>query len=127
MVALEADLLEALGRPGHQPLDHAAGVGSAVDVVAEKDDHLALGVMSGGIRDDLLDQVVQTLQATVHVAHRIEAQALRQNGALRVRLGLAEQTRETLGQSAHAASCAPASTMATMSPMMALRSKSLGV
>ena len=64
-----------------QEIDHAFGVGAAVDIVAEMDDApVGLGML-GPIPDDRVIHFQQQVEPAVHVADRIEAQSVR---ALRV-------------------------------------------
>src|SRR3546814_6727394 len=73
-----SDLEDRSGRCGAvdaQALDHACGIGAAVDEIAEKHDECLASVQRCHVRFDPAKQDVEEVEPAVHVADRISARA----------------------------------------------------
>src|SRR5690625_50254 len=77
MIAQEADLLEALRRPCQQTLDHATRIGTAIDIVAQVDQEMALGRMFLRILANVREQEVKQRRFTMNVPNCIDPRAFR--------------------------------------------------
>ena len=64
------------GRPD-QEIDHAFGIGAAVDIVAEMDDAPVGDGLAVAVLDDRVIHLEQQVEPAVHVADRIDAQVFR--------------------------------------------------
>ena len=84
MVAAERDALDAVGWvPAGKVLQHTAGIGAAVDIVAEIDDEGAACAGAGDILPDPVFQRDQRRVTAVDVADRIDRRAGRIEGEAR--------------------------------------------
>ena len=72
MIAFEEMRLEALRQPRHEPLDYAATVGTAIDIIAKEDERARARLGRPGIVLDLAEQRIEQIGAAVDVAHGID-------------------------------------------------------
>ncbi len=77
MIAFEQDHFIRLGTL-EQLVQHPAGIGPPINVVADKHHNRAADGVRGGVIVDTCEHLLEQISATMYVANRIDAYPLRQ-------------------------------------------------